>query len=135
MAKQPMKKPVAKKTVAKVTAKKTAVKPKASATAKPKSSPNLKKGGFAPGSKQVEIMQAQRKAYSAGHQGSPVAGLKDLVRKGPQTKAVKELDALRKSVGWKKSGYGTGSETKMYGDNKADKAALKRKADRRNKKK
>jgi hypothetical protein len=107
---------------------KTVAKPK------PKTS-NLKKGGFAPGSKQFEIMQAQRKAYSAGHQGSPVAGLKDLVRKGPQTKAVKELDALRKSVGWKKSGYGTGSETKMYGDNKADKAALKRKADRRNKKK
>ena len=125
MPKQPMKKPVAKKTVA----KKTAVKPKA------KTGTNLKKGGLAPGSKQVEILQAQRKVYRAGHQGSPVGGIKDLFGKGPETKAIKELDKLRKSVGWKKSNYGTGSETRMYGDNKVDRAILKRKADAKKKKK
>ena len=125
MPKQPMKKPMAKKTVA----KKTTVKPKA------KTGTNLKKGGLAPGSKQVEILQAQRKVYRAGHQGSPVAGVKDLFGKGPETKAIKELDKLRKSVGWKASNYGTGSETRMYGSSKADKAALKRKATARSKKK
>ncbi len=123
-----MKKPVAKKTVAKVTAKKTAVKPKASATAKPKSSPNLKKGGLAPGSKQVEIMQAQRNLRKQREE----VDLKDIVGKGKSSKARHELDKLRKSVGWEPSQK---LSNRMYDGSMMDVAAMKARAKRRAKKK
>lgn len=99
MPKQPMK-PVAKKTAAKVTAKKTAVKPKASTTAKPKSSPNLKKGGLAPASQQVKINQLRTDLkyaidsdWSANH---PIKAHK-LMRK-----TEKELGAIYKKLGYNK---------------------------------
>ena len=125
MAPKPMKKPMAKKPVVKA---KVVAKPKASATAKPKAT-NLKKGGLAPGSKQVEIAQAQRKAQSATYpgpgKGSMIQGIKDIAGKGNSSKAIKELDKLRNSVGWKDSKYGTGAETKMYGNNKVDREVLR----------
>ena len=95
MPKQPMKKPVAKK---------------ASVKSKAKTSSILKKDGTTPGSKEKAIMAAERKAQSAYRKGSATSGLKDLVGKGSGSKAVKELDALRKSIGWKKSNYGTGAQ-------------------------
>jgi len=64
----------------------------------------------APGSKEKAIMEAEEKAKNAYRKKSATGGLKDLVGKGPGSKAVKELDALRKSVGWKKSNYGTGAQ-------------------------
>jgi len=115
----------------KAVAKKTAVKPspKPTATSKPKKNAKiLKKGGLAPGSKQVEIMQTQRKLKAA--YDSP--NVKDMFGKGPAGKAEKELNALRKSVGWKPSEK---LSNRMYGANVTDKAAMKAKADARNKKK
>lgn len=76
-------------------------------------SANLKKGGLAPGSKQNEIIAAEQKADSAFRKGSATSGLKDLVGKGSGSKAVKELDTVRKSVGWSKSNYGTGAENRI----------------------
>lgn len=75
-----------------------------------KKSSNLKKDGTTPGSKEKAIMAAERKAQSAYRGGSATNGLKDLVGKGKGAKATKELDSLRKSVGWKKSNYGTGAQ-------------------------
>ena len=100
MARAPMNKPAAKKTVAKVTAKKTAVKPKASATAKPKSSPNLKKGGLAPASQQVKIKNLKSELkyaidsdWSANH---PIKARK------MQVNAEKELMKIYKKLGYTK---------------------------------
>lgn len=76
-------------------------------------SANLKKDGTTPGSKEKAIIAAEQKAQSAYRKGSATSGLKDLVGKGSGSKAVKELDALRKSVGWGKSNYGTGSEKRI----------------------
>jgi len=76
-------------------------------------SANLKKGGLAPASKQNEIIAAEQKADMAYRKGSATSGLKDLVGKGSGSKAVKELDAIRKSAGLGKSNYGTGSESRI----------------------
>jgi hypothetical protein len=119
MAMKPAKKPVVK---AKVVAK-----PKASTTAKPKTT-NLKKGGLAPGSKQVEIMQAQRNLRKQREE----VDLKDIVGKGKSAKATQELDKLRKSVGWKPSQK---LSNRMYDGSMMDTKAMKARADRRNKKK
>ena len=117
------------KTAVKPVAKKTIANGKVSAKPKAKTGTNLKKGGLAPGSKQVEIAQAQRKAQSATYpgpgKGSMIQGIKDIAGKGNSSKAIKELDKLRKSVGWKDSKYGTGAETKMYGNNKVDREVLR----------
>ena len=77
--------------------------------AKPTTVPKATK--TAPGSKEKAIMAAEEKAKNAYRKKSATGGLKDLVGKGPGSKAVKELDALRKSVGWKKSNYGTGAQS------------------------
>ena len=80
-------------------------------------SANLKAGGLAPGSKQNEIIAAEQKAdrktYPGPGKGSMVQGIKDIAGKGNSSKAIKELDAKRKSVGWGKSNYGTGSENRI----------------------
>jgi hypothetical protein len=92
----------------KTTKPKAVAKPKTMVKAK---GSNLKKDGTAPGSKEKAIMSAERKAQDAYRKGSATSGLKDLVGKGSGSKAVKELDAMRKSVGWKKSNYGTGAQS------------------------
>ena len=100
---------------------KTVAKPK------PKTS-NLKKGGLAPGSKQVEIMQAQRNLRKQRE----AVDLKDIVGKGKSSKATQELDKLRKSVGWKPSQK---LSNRMYDGSMMDVAAMKARAKRRAKKK
>ena len=113
MAMKPMKKTAVKKTL---------TKPKAKSSI-------LKKDGTAPGSKEKAIMAAERKAQDAYRKGSASNGIKDLVGKGSGSKAVKELDALRKSVGWKKSNYGTGAQNTITPARKSmNKTVVKSKA-------
>ena len=115
-------------TAPKKTSKPKAIaKPKAVAKPKPKTA-NLKKGGLAPGSKQVEIMQAQRNLRKQREE----VDIKDIVGKGKSAKATQELDKLRKSVGWKPSQK---LSNRMYDGSMMDTKAMKARADRRNKKK
>ena len=106
--------PTPKKSNAKV-ARKTVVK----AVAKPKPAPGIKKDGTTPGSKQSQIknaeLNAQFWANPSAYGGNPsmTNAIKDTFKKGPATKAVKELDSIRKSVGWGPSNFGTGAERSL----------------------
>ena len=117
-----------KKTVKKTVPKKTTAKPKGNAnltakpkgnanlTAKPKRNANLKKGGLAPGSKQVQISKLKSTIkyntdsdWSANH---PIKSMKEI------SKAQKELRKIYKSLGYPTKDTGPGSG---FGYRKSDK--------------
>jgi len=105
----PVKKTVPKKTTAKP-------KGKTNLTAKPKGNANLKKGGLAPGSKQVQISKLKSTIkyntdsdWSANH---PIKSMKEI------SKAQKELRKIYKSLGYPTKDTGPGSG---FGYRKSDK--------------